>query len=129
MADLATVTGRLLTNKGMARPMLTQGAAHRGAENHKVMWHPAVNRRLVLAPTGGTSPGPLGQASLDACSSTKRTRASLRLDHDLHQRLKAQGAMSRRTQQSILQQALEEFLDRQDTQQSIGGDRRRPTPA
>ena len=95
MATLARLTTeRLLSRKGAARPAEIQGADGRGRTDNAIALHPAAVRRLDLR------------------QSTKRVRVSVRLHPETHRELKNCGAITQRTQQSILVQALNEFLGR-----------------
>ena len=110
MAPLARpTTGRLLSRKGAARPTEVQGAESRARAGNAIALHPAAMRRMELR------------------QPAQRIRVSVRLQPETHRDLKTCGAITQRTQQSILVQALNEYLDRCDwaVRQNDGG-RRNP---
>ncbi len=130
MTGLARKRNDLLSDKGAARPMLTWGVAYRDGSYDNVTWHPAATRRLALqtssVPGAERGAKPAVRAAHSGPASLGRVRASLRLGRDLHERLKYQASVSRRTQQSVLLQALEDYLDRQPEAPDPSGERRCP---
>lgn len=122
MAGVAFLTAGLLSRKGRARPMRTQGPGRRGSAQGRTIWHLASPACLMLTPA---APGPRRRART-ARPRQDRVRVSLRLERDLHGRLKSLSASAERTQQSILVQALNEYLEQQDERLEHAGDRRCP---
>jgi hypothetical protein len=127
MTGLARIFSDLITDKGEARPMLARGAMYRDSTHENVTWHPAAARRLALAMSRAAAK-PAARATRGGSGDPDRVRASLRLKHELHERLKTLGSASGRTQQSILLQALEEYLERWPEDRAVNGDRRSPIP-
>lgn len=129
MAHVATIqTGRLLTRKGMARPTSVQGNEHRPAATGAVAWHPAAMHRVQMDGDCGTTTRAARLASSVARIRVQRIRVSTRLHPSLHGKLKDFGAVTERSQQSIVVQALEEFFARHDDLPEGSGDRRHPVP-
>lgn len=124
MTGQARIFNDLLTDKGAARPMLAHGAMYRDNIHENVAWHPAAARHLSLVMARAMAK-PIARA---ASAKPGRVRASLRLKRDLHERLRSHGSVSGRTQQSILTQALEEYLERRTEIRAVNGDRRFPIP-
>jgi len=127
MTGQARLFSDLLTDKGAARPMLAHGAMYRDGTDENVTWHPAAARHLALMMSGAV-PKSFAQAARAASGITGRVRASLRMKRDLHERLRSHGSASGRTQQSILTEALEEYLERRTEVRAVNGDRRFPIP-
>jgi len=122
MAGVALLTAGLLSRKGTARPMLVQGREHSSATQKRVAWNTATLAHLYLTP-----PPPKKRTKVSR-PKQKRVRVSLRLTPGMHGRLKALGARTERTQQSILTQALNEFLVDHEEHLEQAGDRRLPIP-
>lgn len=108
MTKLASLTGSLIPRKGSAKPSAGRGASVRSVP---LTGAQAQARRLEkVAPAAKDS-----------------VRASLRLDSERHMRLKLIALHQGRTQQSVLLEALDEFLSRQD-ETDMHRARRRPRP-
>jgi hypothetical protein len=122
MAGVAFLATGLLSRKGTARPMLIQGREYGGSTRGRIMWDTASPAHLRLTP-----PPPRGCARLTR-PKQDRVRVSLRLTPEVHGRLKALSAITQRTQQSILVQALNEFLVDHEEHLEQAGDRRLPAP-
>ena len=117
MANLARLSiGRPMSRKGMARPMQAQGSERRATAEGAVTWLPSAMRRLHTAAQGV------------ARTPAQRIRISTRLHPDLHHVLKTHAAAARRTQQSIVVQALEDYLVHRGEIPQTFGDRRTPGP-
>lgn len=129
MANLASVPDtRPLSRKGMAQPMQVEDDERRATVGGAIAWHPSAPQRThVSEPRGAT-----GHASALAHSVARmrpqRVRISTRLDPDLHHRLKSHAAAVRRTQQSVVVQALEDYLADEGEIPHRFGDRRAPAP-
>ena len=129
MANLARyLLDRPLSRKGMARPMPIQGTDGSASLPGAVAWHPSAMQRLHMAAPCGATPHATALARSVERMRPQRVRISTRLDPDLHDRLMACAAARRRTQQSLVVQALEEFLDRHGEPTQRFGDRRTPAP-
>lgn len=118
----AGLTGSLMIRKGAAEPALSSpqpdGAAvpplsrassaptHKGAE-----WLPGTSDPLTFAQKRGEAASLVGGRP-NRRSRSDRVRVSLRLDMDRHLRLKLIAAHSRRTLQSVLVEALDDYFDR-----------------
>jgi len=118
----AGLTGSLMIRKGSASPALAiprkDGAAqppltraepaptHKGAE-----WLPTSSGPLSFAPKR-SEPASLTGTRPNRRTRSDRVRVSLRLDMDHHLRLKLIAAHSRRTLQSVLIEALDDYFDR-----------------
>ncbi len=122
MAGVAFLTTGLLSRKGTARPMLVQGREYGGSAQGRIMWDTTSPAHLRL-----TAPPPRGRTRL-ARPKQDRVRVSLRLTPGMHGQLKALSAITERTQQSILVQALNEFLVDHEEHLEQAGDRRFPMP-
>ena len=119
---------RPLSRKGTARPMPVQGNDAASSVPDAVAWHPSAMQRLHMAAPCGATPRATALASSVARMHPQRVRISTRLDPDLHHELKACAAATRRTQQSLVVQALEEFLKQHGEPTQRFGDRRTPAP-
>lgn len=118
----AGLTGSLMIRKGAASPALavpqkdgvTQppmtraepAPTHKGAE-----WLPGSTTALTFAQKRGEAASLTGPRP-HRRSHNGRVRVSLRLDMDRHLRLKLIAAHSRRTLQSVLIEALDDYFDR-----------------
>ena len=112
----------MLSRKGTARPMLVQGRDYNGYARHHTIWDTASPAHLHLTP-----PPPRARARF-ARLKKERVRVSLRLTPGMHGRFKAYAAITERTQQSILVQALNDFLVGHEEHLEQAGDRRLPMP-
>ncbi len=121
MTSVAFLTTGLLSRKGTARPMLVQGQEYSGSAQGRIVWDTATPAHLRLTP-------PPRQLAKLSRPKPKRVRVSLRLTPDMHSQLKALSAIAERTQQSILVQALNEFLADHEEHLEQAGDRRLPAP-
>lgn len=120
MASVEFLTTGLLSRKGTARPMLVQGQKYSGSAQGRIFWNTATPAHLRLTPP----PRQFSKLS----RSKQRVRVSLRLTPDMHGQLKALSAITEWTQQSILVQALNEFLVNHEEHLEQAGDRRLPVP-
>ena len=126
MASVALLKAGLLSRKGGARPMRTPGKESRDHGQGQITWLPSARDWPRLTPTPAGAPQTNGRAG--AGGPAKRVRVSLRVTRDLHGRLKGLSAATERTQQSILVQALNEYLERHEEHMEHAGDRRSPIP-
>jgi len=135
MTNAAPLRDDLLSVKGAAKPMPANGPNMRTAPPDTLAWRPAAARRLSLvslAPwikrhDGGAHPPRAPAMTPPTDTPNRRVRVSLRLDKDRHQRLKQACACDGRTQQSVLVEALDDFLARRSVVES-DGERRKQTP-
>ncbi len=121
MAGVAFLTTGLLSRKGTARPMLVQGREYSGSSQDRIQWNTASPAHLRLTP-------PPRACAKPARPKQDRVRVSLRLTKAMHGQLKVLGAITDRTQQSILVQALNDFLVDREEHLEQAGDRRLPMP-
>ena len=127
MKPLARLTSDLLFRKGSAQPAVPAPHRHGLLPGDEAPAQPAPDKPAATAqckPSLAKKPFAwLGAARPDQTSSAQRTQAgsggkrkrvrvSLRLDLPRHQRLKLAAMQEERTQQSILTQALDEYLER-----------------
>ncbi|MEE8188938.1 MAG: hypothetical protein V3T80_07000 [Kiloniellales bacterium] len=127
MKPLARLTSDLLFRKGSAQPAVPAPHRHGILPGDEAPAQPAPNKpaataqsepRLAKKPLAWpgaarpdqTSSGQRAQAG--GGGKRKRVRVSLRLDLTRHQRLKLAAMQGERTQQSLLTQALDEYLER-----------------
>jgi hypothetical protein len=120
MAGVAFLRTGLLSRKGAAHPILVQGREYSRSTQGRIMWDTASPAHPRLTP-----PPPRACAKLTRLKQD-RVRVSLRLTPRMHGQLKALSANTERTQQSILVQALNEFLVDHDEHLERAGDRRLP---
>ncbi len=133
MANVAFFTTDLLSRKGRARPATTvQERENRCSSRENLHWFPTVVAAPGLTPARRAANGQSARRKTTA--GEPRIRASLRLRRDLHGQFKGYCTAAKRTQQSVLVQALDEYLVRHDKHTEYtsdaehAGDRRCPVP-
>lgn len=128
MTKVATLSARILSRKGTAQPMPANTPLIRGSSAAVAIdWQTIANSRAPLALTA--APRARRRNGDDRANGhvEPRVRVSLRLDRDRHARFKSVCALVRRSQQAVLMQALDEYVDRHGLDEAAG-ERRRPLP-
>lgn len=127
MGKIRRMGASLLTRKGLARPQLAAGPRTRTGSSETPA-DPAAPLSLAAAAAGWAVPRARRPAHASALRelvplASRRVRVSVRLEPDRHRNLKLLAERQARTQQSLLVQALDEFLARHGMAEADAGRR------